>query len=509
MKTFLKFASLAMIAAIAVTPAAMSAQSTAAVPAASNATMQFKPAKYIILFIGDGMSLPQRMLADKYSTEVRGKALTINELPFMGFTKTSSADSFITDSAASGTAIACGEKTNNHFLGVTPDRKKVYSSAYFAHENGYSVGILSSITINHATPAAFYAHNDNRDNYYEIGLDLVNSNFEYFGGGGVNQNNDRRNRNYKGDIYDLAKQAGYTVAYHADEIRKIDLKKADKILAYGHGGQLPYAADMKKDDMSIADYTKQAIEFLTGKGKPFFMMVEGGMIDSHGHANDAGSSLHETMALDDAVAVAVEFYKKHPAETLIIVTGDHETGGLTLGFNNTGYSSYIDLLALQNGTRDAISGRIDGIIRKMGDEVTLNDEMKDAIRDNFGLIFPDRRQADMDKVRARVRESGLKLKSNLNQLVLNQGEVNSIQQALGRRRAGDLVTAIYKIFDNKCGVGWTSGAHTALPVATSAIGVNAENFSGMFENTDISKRVKSIIAEEVKKEGKTVKGNIQ
>lgn len=450
---------------------------------------KMKPAKYIILFIGDGMSLPQRMLADEYNKRLYGNGLAINQFPYMGYTKTNSANSFITDSAASGTAIACGTKTDNHFLGVDSKRNRLESVAEFAKKNGYAVGILSSITINHATPASFYAHIDNRDNYYAIGKDLVKSDFDYFGGGGVNSANGR-----DGNIYELAKKEGYTVAHGKDEIRKLDLKNEKKIIAYGHSGQLPYALDMDKDDVDLAEFTQQAIDFLSTKNKPFFMMVEGGMIDSHGHSNDAASSLAETRALDKAVSVAVDFYKKHEDETLIIVTGDHETGGLTLGFANTGYDSYIDLLTFQSATRDSISNKLRPVFQKMGNNVELNNEVKDFITDNFGLVFPDRRNEGLAKLREKVRNNNLKLTSRLEQLVLNPGEVRTIQESLGRRNASNTVSVLYKMFNNKCGIGWTSGAHTALPVATSSLGVNAEQFSGMFDNTDISKRLKSIIA---------------
>lgn len=487
MKSFAKFAAVAVMAAAVLIPASSFAQ--------DKANPQYKPVKYIILMIGDGMSLPQRMLADSYSNKLFGKGLTINELPFMGYTKTSSADSFITDSAASGTAIATGVKTNNHYIGVDPKKQRVESVAELAKKNGFAVGILSSITINHATPASFYAHNDNRDNYYAIGQDLVKSGFDYFGGGGVNNNRGGGFGGNNRDIYDLAKEAGYTVAHGKKEIEAIDLKKADKILAYGHGGQLPYAIDIdKKNDLTIADYTKQAIDFLYAKNKPFFMMVEGGMIDSHGHSNDAASSLFETMGLDEAVKVAYDFVRKHADESLLLITGDHETGGLTLGFANTGYSSYIELLGFQKGSRDVIRGRIDPIFREMKGEGVLNDALKQAVTDNFGLVFPDKRDAGLAALRDKVRQDNLKIDQGvLRQLVLSSSEVKSIEDAAKQKRGDKFVSVVYGIFNNKCGVGWTSGAHTALPVATSSVGVNADLFSGMYENTDISKHLKEIV----------------
>ena len=139
--------------------------------------------KYVFLFIGDGMSVPQRMMTEEFSREVNGGGLYINSMPFQAITTTRAFDSFITDSAASGTAIACGTKTRNGRLGVDADGKKLVSVAEVARDSGKKVGIITSVTLNHATPAAFYAHNDNRGNAYEIALDMLESGFDFFGGG--------------------------------------------------------------------------------------------------------------------------------------------------------------------------------------------------------------------------------------------------------------------------------------------------------------------------------------
>lgn len=134
--------------------------------------------KYVFLFIGDGMSFPQRMMAQEYLQKTENRPLAINTLPFQAVTTTRSADSFITDSSASATAIACGTKTNNHMVGVAPDGSRLESVAEVAKQSGRKVGIITTVTINHATPAGFYAHNNSRSNYYQIGLDLVNSDFD-------------------------------------------------------------------------------------------------------------------------------------------------------------------------------------------------------------------------------------------------------------------------------------------------------------------------------------------
>ena len=145
-----------------------------------------KPAKYIFVMIGDGMGAAQVAAAESYLSykagRLGGEQLTFTGFPVLGLCTTYSADSNITDSAASGTAIATGNKTDNHYLGVAPDGSPLKSMAYTLHEKGYNVGIMSSVPVNHATPGAFYAHQEDRGNYYEISLEIPESGFEFFAG---------------------------------------------------------------------------------------------------------------------------------------------------------------------------------------------------------------------------------------------------------------------------------------------------------------------------------------
>ena len=308
---------------------------------------EMKPVKYVFLFIGDGMSIPQRMMAERYMQLSGQGGLAINAMKNQAITYTNSASSFITDSAASGTAIACGEKTRNGTIGLNAKGEKIESIAYVAQKAGKKVGIITSVTINHATPASFYGHNQSRSNYYNLGLDMIESGFDYFAGGGVNKNDDKKNKEYKGDIYDLAKKAGYKVFVEIDndDFKKLN-SKSGKIMAFGSKEDIPYAIDADDDDLILADYVRKGIEVLDNPNG-FFIMAEGGKIDWMCHANDAATVIKEVIDFDKAVKVALEFAKKHPDETLIVITGDHETGGLTLGFAGTGYTSYIDRLSLQ------------------------------------------------------------------------------------------------------------------------------------------------------------------
>ena len=169
--------------------------------------------KYVFLFIGDGMSTPQRMVAEEFARKTSRGDLAMNHLPYQANTRTKSANSIITDSAAAATAMACGCKTWNSMLGVDPATNRVESVAEVAKRKGMKVGIVTTVTIVHATPAGFYAHVPNRGRSYRIALDLVASGFDYFAGGGVyDRFDDRKDPDYRGNVFDIARKAGYTVA---------------------------------------------------------------------------------------------------------------------------------------------------------------------------------------------------------------------------------------------------------------------------------------------------------
>lgn len=441
------------------------------------AAEEVKPVKYVFLFIGDGMSIPQRMMADEFLQRTTDRKLRINQFPAQAVTITRSANAFITDSAASGTAIACGEKTKNGRIGMNTDGKRQLESvAAVAHRNQRKVGIVTSVTLNHATPAAFYGHRPNRGQYYELGQDLVNSGFDYFGGGGIAANDDRKNRAYTGDIYELAAKAGYTVTRDRAGFAKLNAKSG-KTLAVGAPGALPYAIDRVPGDLTLADFTAKGIELLDNP-KGFFMMVEGGKIDWMCHANDAATVLREMIDFDDAVAVALDFAAKHPEDTLIVVTGDHETGGLTLGFAGTGYNSYIERLASQRCSSDTFMDKVKTLLKNTP-EPTF-DAVKPLITECFGMTFGTDAKDPMTvsaAEEARLREAfAVQLKA------FRAGKNSTA-----------LPIAVLHTFDNKAGLGWTTGAHTALPVNTTATGKSAGAFKGMIDNTEIAKILKETV----------------
>jgi len=439
--------------------------------------------KYIFYFIGDGTALPQRIAAEKFQNQ----KLLMDSLPAAGMTTTYAANRFITGSAAAATALASGVKTNIGMIGITPDGRRVKTVAEMARDKGMKVGIISSVSIDHATPAGFYAHVKKRSQYYDIEVQLAESNFDFFGGGGLKDPTNKKHNSvaYEGDAREIIKKAGYRIIRNKDEF--LNLKKGDgKVVVINpwlqDSAAEPYSIDQTTADISLAELTSKAIEMLDNP-KGFFIMVEGGKIDWACHANDGVSAIKDVLALDDAVKVAYEFYKKHPKETLIITTGDHETGGMTLGFAGTKYGTYFNILKNQDMSFKRFEH---DVVKKLKErkDITFED-VKPLITTHFGLKFEGDPASDP--------------------LVLKPFEVVELVKAFATSMKGydkhdpqmyllyggydPLTVTITHILNNKAGMGWTSYKHTAVPVPTTAVGKYAELFNGYYDNTDIAKKI--------------------
>ncbi len=292
-----------------------------------------EPPKFVFLFIGDGLGFAHVSLAEAYLSsqkgEIANESLSFTRFPVMGMVSTFSANTYITCSSAAGTALATGHKTNNGMLGIDPEGNKLRSIAYDIKKKGMKVGIVSNVTIDHATPAAFYASSNSRNNYYEIATQIPESGFDFFGGGGFAQptgpDKDQK------DIYKVLEDGGYAVARGIQEY--MSKKGAPKLALFqDHGKEeaLPYVIDRDQSDLTLSHVVAAAVDYLYDT-EGFFIMAEGGKIDWAAHSNDGKTTILETLDFADAVEVAYQFYLKYPNQTLIIVTSDHETGGLTLG----------------------------------------------------------------------------------------------------------------------------------------------------------------------------------
>ena len=253
------------------------------------AAVCFGEIKYVFYMIGDGMGSNQVLAAEMYRAEMEGRIgrvpLVMTSFPYFGMATTYSASNGITDSAAAGTALATGKKTNNGCLGVDKDSVAVESIAEQLHKAGWPVGIMTSVAIDHATPGAFYAHVDKRSKYYQIGTQLSETGYEFFGGAGFHQPVNPEDSTAI-NLYDLCEKKGYTFAHGYKDARSklsanklILVQETDGIDRTQGCEALPYAIDRKGGELTLPAITLTAIDYLLPKGR-FFMMIEGGKIDN-------------------------------------------------------------------------------------------------------------------------------------------------------------------------------------------------------------------------------------
>ena len=321
-------------------------------------------ADYIFLFIGDGMGSQNVALTESYLSykagKIGGEQLCFTTFPYYGMADTYSANFAITCSAASGTAIATGSKTLNRNIGVDAEGNPVKSIAYELQEDDYNIGIISSVPLNHATPAAFYTNAGKRYKYYEIMKSLPQSGFKFFAGSGFIKYFGKDNKEQSSAEY--LRENGYNVCFSEEEFEKAD-KDAKIILCqpynketepanYDVGGPQP------EGHITLSRMVENALELFSDK-KPFFIMCEGGEIDWAAHSNKVMPTVKSVIAFDDAIRVAYEFYKKHPDKTLIVVTSDHETGGASLG-TGTGHResigwAYLDSVYTANNSTNRLT----------------------------------------------------------------------------------------------------------------------------------------------------------
>ena len=484
--------------------------------------------KYIFLFIGDGMSYPQIQLTNYFlsanenkesaqTVSVEGEEKTVlssgNNLAMMNFPVAGSAQtydstSFAPDSASTATSIATGNKTWSGSINVSTDFTQEYETIAekLKDQKDYKIGIVSSVNINHATPAAFYAHQASRNNYYDIGLELIDSGFDYFAGGGLLAPTGKEEA--QKDLYELAEEGGYKVVKTQAEAEALTEEDGKALVIDEHladSNAMAYSMDLQEGEWTLADYVDKGIEVLDNENG-FFMMVEGGKIDWACHANDAVATITDTLALDQAVKEAVEFYQEHPDETLILVTGDHETGGLTIGFAGTNYDTF-----LTNFNNQKISyAKFDSdYVSKYKEEKTDFDTIMKDVTELFGLQAPTEEGTESTE----KKDSADKHPESEDDgaLVMTQYEYDTLKEAYETTmsRTGEeeefaqdeyvkygsyepLTVTITHILNNKSGVNFGSYAHTGLPVEVFAQGAGQENFAGYYDNTDIYEKVAAL-----------------
>ena len=437
-------------------------------------------AKYVFYFIGDGMGVNQVQGTELFQGELKGEIgispLCFTQFPVSTVATTFSATNGVTDSAAAGTALATGNKTKNGAIGVLKDLETpVNSVAVWAKNSGRRIGIATSVSVDHATPAAFYAHEAGRSSYYNIGADLYKAGFDFYAGSDFVEPENKKDKNAK-NLYKMADEYGYCIARGYNEYTKKS-DKADKMILFQSKeasekdrSAIPYAIDRTEKDLSLEDITRSAIDFLSkDMSKGFFLMVEGGKIDWACHSNDAATAFREVQDFDNAIKIAYEFYKQHPDETLIVVTADHETGGIVLGTGQ--YKLNLKALESQEMSESGFTKVLNAMRKKYKNNVPW-EVVKESLEENFGFWDEIKLTEKQEERLLSVYEKTLKgQKAKMEKSEYAQDEA--------------LAAEAKRIISETALIGWTSGGHSAGYVPVFAIGAGAGNFSGRLDNTQI------------------------
>jgi alkaline phosphatase len=339
------------------------------------------------------------------------------------------------------------------------------------------VGVATSVSVDHATPAAFYAHQPSRSMYYEIGTDLAKSNFEFFAGSDFREPihpKDASSRN----LFEIVADSGYTVVRGIEQYRN-KANSVDKIILLQEEGKdpysLPFAIDRKEGDLTLAQITESAIDFLHRDGKGFFVMLEGGKIDWSSHSNDAATSLLEVKDMDNAVRVAYDFYLAHPDSTLIVITADHETGGLALG--REGYWLNLKSLGSQKLSKANLSAELVNWGKANAKNQTW-ENMKAFLTEKLGF---------WNTIKISDKEEALLKKTFEDGFKKNDEKVKSEYFSDEK-----LAAVAIDILNRKANVGWTTDSHSNAYVPVFAIGVDADRFTGVMENVEIPRRIAEV-----------------
>lgn len=442
---------------------------------------QEKKAKYVFYFIGDGMGVNQVNGTEMYLAEKEGrigiKPLNFTQFPVTSFATTYSKYNSVTCSAAAGTALASGTKTKNGTIGMDSLHKApLYSVAVKAKNAGKKVGITTSVSIDHATPAAFYAHQPDRNMYYEIATDLPKTGFDLYAGSGFLRPVNKKDSTAAG-IFQILQDSGYVIIRGVEEFAE-KTKDAGKVVFIqkeeAAPKSLPYAIDRQTGDLTLAQITENAIRFLTkDNDNGFFLMVEGGKIDWACHNNDAATVFNEVADMAEAVQKALDFYQQHPEETLIVITADHETGGIVLGKGP--YKLNLQALQHQKASEEQLTEMIKALRKEKNNKVSWED-IQNLLTSNLGfwdsVPLNEKQEEELKEVyKSSFKGGKVELEKNL---------YSSNEPLAGKA---------IKILDHIALVGWTSGGHSAGFVPVFAIGAGAELFQGKLDNTDIPLKI--------------------
>ena len=425
-----------------------------ALPLAPPSEAQPAPrARNVILFISDGAGPAVFTMARDYQRDYlrAGERLALDQI-LVGAVRTYSADSRTTDSAAGATAFSTGHKTYNGAVAVDADRRPRPTVLEAAEARGMATGLVATSSVTHATPAAFSAHVPDRGMQLEIAAQQMGKGIDVIFGGGRRYYTPAEQDGAREDGRDLLaemKDAGYTVALSRADFAKVEQTPAVALFAADH-----MAYEIDRDTLaqpSLAEMTWKAIDLLSSNPEGFLLVVEGSRIDHAAHGNDVAGTLHDALAYDRAVRVALDFARAD-RETLVISVSDHETGGLSLGrADGANYAWQPEVVARVS----ASAGRIQSALRR-GDRAP-----EAVLADYTGITDLSAEEAD-----------------RLNRAVGGEGRLDQVLSDLIGRRAS---------------IGWTTGGHSAVDVNLYAFGPGSERLRGNHENTVVARVVTEVL----------------
>ena len=409
--------------------------------------------KNVIVFIGDGMGFS---IVDLSRIILQGKEnyLNFETVPTVGIAKTYCANNLITDSAAAGTALACGQKTNKGYLGLDTNENILHSLVDICHNMGKSTGVVTNVTITHATPSAYLAHINKRNERKIAEQYLENTNYDLVLGGGwgyflpATEKDSKRNDNL--NLLQKLYEHNFNVALNKEDLIKASAENK-KLIGMFAPEDLPYRIDRPyypSTIPTIVDMTKHAIQFLSKNENGFFLMVEAGKIDWAMHAHDAGTAVQEIADLQEAYQVALDFLAKNP-DTLIIVTADHETSGCGLGVGK-------DLNLKKFNQQKASTAYIANLIKNKSEK-----EIKNILHQFLHL--------------KKIPKKAMK---------------KLLQKTDSKEwYSPEKTKVITKLIAKKAHIGFTTSRHSGQSVGVYATGAGHNVFSGVYENFEIAKKI--------------------
>lgn len=429
--------------------------------------------RYIFYFIGDGMGLGQVMTSQTFNRIALGSdtPLLMTTFPYGGVIETYSASGTVTDSAAAGTALATGYKTRNGMLGVDADTVSVQSLSSVLHDNGWGVGLVTTVSPDDATPAAHYAHVPSRNMKYEIDRYAAESGFEFIAGskwGALTKDGQPT------DLVDYMKSHGVELT---TDINSIPDSKSRRIFLYSenpfNSNDVGFTIDSIPGMYTLPDMTAAAIKHLQKVSpKHFFIMVEGGNIDHAAHGNDGGAVAVEVHNFNKALAHAYNFYLQHPHETLIVVTADHETGGMAMANRTSGYNTNTQYIPYQRMSKDNFSAQVNRMME--GAEMPTWEEFKEFAAAQTGLWTKIPVKESQEERLRSLYDATFKNKQEL-------ADTKTLYSSFGA-----LANEVYNVLNTNYGLGWTTSGHSGNPVPVYAIGDGLEVLSGVHDNTFIA-----------------------